>query len=122
MHLRLREGKSRKRRHKMTKRRKRRREGSADDRRASELHLFMFVFMVRHDNGNRTRARRRLRFQHIGFTMLKFGENKSPPEGRYDRAGILSSSAREVGRGNVLRTGGEIDNGRVDENYNSRPA
>lgn len=54
---RFREGKLRKREHRMTKCRRRRREQCANDRGASALHLFMFVFMIRHGNGNRRRAR-----------------------------------------------------------------
>jgi len=72
--------------------RKREREKCADDRGASALHLFMFVFMVRHGNGNWKNARKRClrrRFR-IGFTMLKFSENKSALGPRW----CMSSSAR----------------------------
>jgi len=104
-HLRFRERKSRKREHRMRKRRRRRREQCANDRRASALHLFMFVFMVRYGNGNRKRTRRRLpqRFRRIGFTMLKFVENKSALKKKRLRRCTCHLRVASVDRNNVLR-------------------
>lgn len=51
--------------------------------------------------------------------MLKFSENKSAL-GKKPAAPVYCHL--RGGRDNVLGTDGEIDNGRVDENYNSRPA
>lgn len=90
------------------------------------LHSFAPLFIVRHGNAKRDRRRARVA-PSSGFMILKFGagiNSRSPGEKRPHRrlvAHLVVIVPAAADRDNVVaRPCNEIDNGRANENYNSR--